>query len=151
MPSVSRASDWEDRLRTYFDRVEDEPFRWGTHDCALFTASAISAMCGVDPAEGFRGTYDTQAGAMEALRATGHGTLLKTVKAWLGEPKSVHLAQRGDIVMRDRTTMGVCVGLFSRFVGQEQGQERLIFVPTASCKYAFTVPFRPPAEPEGTA
>lgn len=136
-----RFSDWEDRLRTYLDRVEEEPFRWGTHDCALFGADCVNAMCGIDPAAGFRGTYDTARGAAEVLRERAEGTLLRTVKSWLGDPKSPHQAKRGDIVMKDAKSVGVCVGRYSWFVGFEQGFERLVVVPTRDCRYAFTVPF----------
>lgn len=129
----------------------EEPFAWGSHDCALFSASAVNAMCGVDPAAAFRGTYDTQRGAAEALKEHGEGTLLKTVRAWFPEEKSVHLAHRGDLVMKDATAVGICVGRYSWFVGREQGMERLVPVPTRDCRYAFTVPFAPPATREGEA
>lgn len=139
--AISRAADWEDRLRTLIDRLRDEPFRWGDNDCALFASSAIKAMCGVDPAGDLRGLYSNEKGAMEALRNHGAGTLLKTVKAWLGDPKPVAQAQRGDIVMLDRTTVGVCVGRFSWFIGEIHGHHGLTALPTNDCKYAFSVPF----------
>lgn len=139
-----RAGDWEDRLATYLDRMSEEPFKYGTNDCALFVAGAIKAMTGVDPAEDYRGKYDTQRAAAEALKEYGEGTLLKTVRAW-AEEKSVHFAQRGDLVMKNATTVGVCVGLFSCFVGDEQGESRMLYFPTAQCRYAFAIPFAPTA------
>lgn len=138
---IARAADWEARLATLLDRLKDAPFKWGTHDCALFSASAVKAMSGVDPAADFRGAYDTEAGARQALRDHAAGTLLRTVKAWLGDPKPVAQAQRGDIVMLDRTTVGVCVGRYSWFVGEQFGARGLVPRPTADCRYAFTVPF----------
>jgi hypothetical protein len=68
---IVRYSDWEERLAVYRDRVEEEPFVWGTHDCALFAAGCVNAMTGVDPAAAFRGTYDSRIGAAEALRDKG--------------------------------------------------------------------------------
>lgn len=142
MTSIIRHQDWEDRLRTYLDRVKEDKFEWGTHDCALFSADCVNAMTGVDPAEVFRGTYDTARGAAEALRTHGGGTLLRTMRQWFGEAlESVHQAQRGDLVMLDRFTVGVCAGRYSWFVGREQGQEGLTIHPTASCRHAFRVPF----------
>jgi hypothetical protein len=138
---MQRHNDWEDRLRTYLDRVEWEPFKWGSHDCALFAADCVRVQTGVDPAEAFRGTYGTATGARGALREHGEGTLFRTVRLWFGEPKSPHQAKRGDVMMKDATTCGVCVGQYSYFVGEEQGLQRLAIVPTASCRYAFTVPF----------
>jgi len=141
MSSLVRHQYWEDALRTYLDRVEWDAFKWGTHDCALFAADCIKAQTGVDPAEVYRGTYSSARGAAEALRLHGAGTLLKTVKSWLGEPICIHHAKRGDIMMRDAKTTGVCVGQYSYFVGVEQGFDRLTILPTASCRYAFSVPF----------
>ncbi|MBB5715841.1 DUF6950 family protein [Sphingomonas aerophila] len=147
--TIVRAPDWEERLALYLDRVAEERFEWGVHDCALHAAAAVKAQTGVDPAAAFRGTYDTRTGSAEALRKHGAGTLLRTVTAWLGEPKHVSQAKRGDIVMKDRTTLGVCVGLYSYFVGEEHGQEGLVHVPTADCSRAFTVPFMAPSSVEG--
>lgn len=146
---IIRSPDWEERLSTYLDRVVDEPFTWGSHDCALFAASAIKAMSGIDPAEAFRGQYDTREGSARALRELGAGTLLKTVTAWLGASKHVSQAKRGDVVMRDRTTLGICVGLYSYFVGEEHGEHGLVSIPTADCSRAFTVPFEAPSNAEG--
>lgn len=146
---IVRAPDWEDRLSTYLDRVAEEPFAWGSHDCALHAASAIKAMTGVDPGSAFRGQYDTRTGSAAALREHGDGTLLKTVTAWLGAPKHASQAKRGDIVMRDRSTLGVCVGAYSYFVGEEHGQNGLVFLPTSDCSRAFTVPFAAPSSVEG--
>lgn len=141
MIELQRHHDWEDRLRTYLDRVEEEPFRWGTHDCAMFGADAIKAMTGVDLGEDIRGTYTSVTSAKEALRACGDGTLLKRVRRHLGDAKPISLAQRGDIVMRDRNTVGVCVGQYSWFVGEEGSRQGLVAYPTSLCAYAFSVPF----------
>ena len=141
MTELARFEDWEERLSLCLDNVADKPFEWGSHDCALFAADCVKAMTGVDPAEAYRGKYDTAHGAAQALREHGAGTLLKTLKAIFGEPISPHFAQRGDVVMLDRTTTGICVGRFSYFVGREEGVEGLLVIPTAQCRYAFRVPF----------
>lgn len=141
MINLKRHDDWEERLSVYLDRVADEPFKWGSHDCALFAADCVLAMTGADPAEAYRGKYDTARGAAEALREHGAGTLLKTLRATFETEVSVHFAQRGDVVMLDATTTGICVGRFSYFVGREQDHEGLAIIPTAQCRYAFRVPF----------
>lgn len=141
-----RYSDWFDRLQTYLDIVSEKPFQWGEHDCALFAMSAVQRMTGVDPGQAFRDRYDDEYGARLALREVGQGTLLRTVKHIFGDPKSVHLWARGDLIMRDRNTIGVCCGPFSAFVGEENGTQGLVYLPTASCRYAFTVPFEACAE-----
>jgi hypothetical protein len=136
-----RFPDWHDRLCVYLDRVTDEPFKWGEHDCALFGADAVERMTGTDIAADYRGQYNDYPSACRALRECGQGTLLKSMKHWFGEPISVHLAKRGDLVMKDRRTVGVCVGQFSWFVAEIGSGAGLIALPTASCRYAFTVPF----------
>ncbi|MBM6577109.1 hypothetical protein KCP91_12070 [Microvirga sp. SRT01] len=143
-----RAPDWEDRLATYLDRVAEEPFAWGSNDCALFASGGIRAMTGVDPGADFRGAYDTRQGSAEALRTFGEGTLLKTTTAWLGNSKHVSQAKRGDVVMKDRHTLGICVGLHSLFVGEEHGHHGTVYVPTADCTRAFTIPFDAPSDGE---
>lgn len=116
--------------------------KWGTFDCALFAADAVFAQTGVDPAADFRSQYDDPRGAALALREHGEGTLLKTIAAWLPST-SVHHAHRGDIVMLDRRTTGVCVGRYSWFIGTPEGLDRLYPVPTNQCEFAFHVPFGP--------
>lgn len=140
-----RLPQWEGLLTAYLERVTEVPFAWGSNDCALFAASAVQAMTGIDPAEGLRGTYRTALGAAEALRQHGAGTLLKTVTLWLGEPKHVAQAHRGDIVMLNRLTCGVCVGRWTYFVGQPESMNRMIWLPTSQCRYAFTLPYGPAA------
>lgn len=136
-----RAPDWEERLAVFLDRKREEPFKWGSNDCALFAADAIKAMTGTDPGEPFRNTYSDRKGAAAALKEDGAGTLLKTTIEWLGQPKHPAFAQRGDIVMKDRNTLGVCVGLHSWFVGEEHGQQGLVSLPTAHATKAFTLPY----------
>lgn len=142
-PDIIRNSDWEERLANKLEQKRDVPFKWGSNDCALFAADCVLSMTGVDPAEAFRGLYDTKTGAAQALRDHGQGTLLKTVRHWFGEEKHVALAQRGDLVMQGSTALGVCVGQYSYFPGTEQNGlvEGLVFVPTAGCSRAFSVPF----------
>ncbi|MET0376885.1 MAG: hypothetical protein ABW128_21845 [Rhizorhabdus sp.] len=139
--TIVRFPDWEERLALYLDTRADMPFRWGHHDCALFAAGAVKAMSGVDPAEVFRDKYDTSAGAALALREHGAGTLLRTCVEWFGASKHISQAKRGDLVMRNRTTLGVCVGQWSWFVGQDDFRAGLISEPTAICSKAFTIPF----------
>lgn len=139
--SIVRYQNWEERLAVYLDRVSEEPFKWGAHDCALFSAGAVNAMTGFDPAEDYREKYDTAKGAAAALRVFGAGTLLRTMRATFASEVTPSFAQRGDVVMKDATSAGICVGRFSYFVGEEGSREGLITIPTAQCRYAFRVPF----------
>lgn len=141
---IVRAHDWEERLACYLDLCSERPFLWGQHDCALFAAGAIKAMTGVDPAADFRGKYDDARGAAAALRELGSGTLYHTVCSWLGQPKPISLAHRGDIVMRNKA-LGVSVGTFAWFAGEEQSGNNLVqglvSIPVADCDKAWGISY----------
>jgi hypothetical protein len=115
--TVQRHQYWESSLSNYLQEVEYEPFKWGSHDCALFAAGAVKAMTGTDLAEQFRGNYDTARGAVKALREFGAGKLQATVTQGLGEPQHIAYAHRGDVVSYEGS-LGICVGKYSLFAGQ---------------------------------
>lgn len=144
-----RHDDWQERLSRYFESVADRRFEWGQHDCALFAASAVEAMTGVDILAEFRGQYSSRVGAAKALREIGQGTLIKTFNHRLGRWKRPALAQRGDIVMFQNSA-GICCGSFSRFIGEydeafqpilsgQFSKSSLIVIPTLACSRAWAV------------
>lgn len=63
-----------ERLAEYLDSAARTPFVWGVFDCLLFPADWRRLVDGVDPAERFRGTYDSERGALRIL--TTHGGFL---------------------------------------------------------------------------
>lgn len=67
---IQRRPDWQRRLDLYLAEVRGTQFSYGTLDCALFTAGAVLAMTGEDPAASFRG-YRTAAGGQRVLRRRG--------------------------------------------------------------------------------
>lgn len=79
---MTRRADWQRRLREYLAERARTPFAWGRHDCALFTAGAVAAMTGTDPARGMRG-YRTAAGGAKKLRAAGHADHVAAARALL--------------------------------------------------------------------
>lgn len=89
--------DWHNRLITVMKAAEKRPFLWGQHDCCLFAADCAEAMSGVNYADGWRGTYDSETGAKKAL-LRGGGSLEKVLAKNLDEIP-VKLAQRGDIAV----------------------------------------------------
>ena len=133
--TLIRKSNWEDDLSVYLAGKAQEPFCWGSHDCALFAASAVEAMTGTDPAADFRGQYDSQTGARAALRSIGHGTLLKTYQARFAEIAPA-FAKRGDLIWNG-FAIGVCNGPDAVFLGDDG----LVLVPRLKWKRAFEVPF----------
>ncbi|MBE5251833.1 DUF6950 family protein [Mixta mediterraneensis] len=104
-------SDWQKSLVTLIKAAEKWPFLWGEHDCCLFAADCVKAMCGEDFAAEFRGTYDSETGAKKAL-LRGGGSLEKVMARFLDEVKPA-LAQRGDIAVIEnagRRCAGVIYG-----------------------------------------
>lgn len=142
---MRRLPDWEERLGAYINQVRDAPFRYGEHDCILHSARAVEVMTGTDIAAGYRGEYDSQAGAAAILKAKGQGTLLRTLDATL-ERRKPSRARRGDLVWFEGS-VGVCVGREALFVGEERLAEKaglvmregLISVPRALWTKAWTV------------
>ncbi|WP_408068300.1 DUF6950 family protein [Yersinia nurmii] len=50
-------------ISTSFTGRLREAFLWGQHDCCLFVADCAEAVCGIDSAGDYRGTYDSALGA----------------------------------------------------------------------------------------
>jgi hypothetical protein len=138
---LARFPNWESRLHAHLETRRDWSFKWGKHDCATFIAGCVTAMTGVDVYADFRGIYDSEESSKAALESAGAKTLHRTVAKWLGKSKPIASAHRGDVVMKDNFTLGICLGRWSYFVGREAHEDGLVAVPTADCKRAFSVPY----------
>ena len=113
----TRLTDWEVRLGDVLDAYANRPFEWGKADCCLFVADCVQALTGDDPAKPYRGRYSNETGARLALTRYGAGTLVATFDAAFRASVAPAFAHRGDIVMIDDMTAGVCMGAFGYFVG----------------------------------
>ncbi len=134
---MPRLIDWEAGLNAYLASVMHTQFSWGSHDCALFAASAAEAITGEDRAADFRGKYDSHAGALQALRDIGSGTLLRTYRDRYPEIP-VGKARRGDLIWNG-FAIGVCIGPVALFVGEPNDKAGLVRVPRGQWKRAFAV------------
>lgn len=94
-----RYRDWTTRLHDTIKAATERPFSWGEFDCCLFAADCSKAICGVDPAEKYRGKYKTETGAKRALAKT-HGSLEAAWDAYF-ERVNPAFMQRGDVVLYD--------------------------------------------------
>lgn len=133
-----RHEDWLERLNAYFDEVYDKPFKWGKYDCCLFAASCVEVMTGFDYMKDERGTYKTEKGAKKALKGK---TLFANLRAKLGKPIPLAMAQRGDVIYHVFDTgpaVGICIGQETFFVGREV-KEGLVTIPTLECSKAFKI------------
>lgn len=129
-----RNDNWAEALDAILTERMSEPFCWGKNDCALFAADCVLAMTGQDYAAAFRGKYDSEIGAVKALKRYGKGDLESTMDAQFPR-KPVTLAQRGDVVMREGA-LGICMGATSFFVTIADG---LAGYKTADCLTAWGV------------
>ncbi|MBF8720511.1 DUF6950 family protein [Pseudomonas guariconensis] len=92
-----RYRDWTTRLSEVIKAALERPFSWGEFDCCLFAADCAVAVCGTDPAQAYRGTYKTEAGAKRALKKN-HGSLEAAWDACFTRVSPAFI-QRGDVAM----------------------------------------------------
>lgn len=92
-----RYRDWTTRLSEVIKAASERPFSWGEFDCCLFAADCAAAVCGTDPAQAYRGTYKTEAGAKRALKKN-HGSLEAAWDACFTRVPPAFI-QRGDVAM----------------------------------------------------
>ena len=126
---MTRRSTWEADLSVYITSVRARPFAYGEHDCGLFAAGAVMAMTGEDPGAPFRGRYSNEIGCAKALKKFGSGDLESTLDA-LFERRPIGRLQRGDLVWNG-DAVGVCMGAYALFVGQEGEAEGLVRIERA--------------------
>lgn len=97
---VRRLPDWPRRLVDHVAACQRKPFCWGMHDCALWAASTVDAMCGSEIAARFRGRYDSERTAFAFLISQGWASLLDAACECVGQKpmRRVLRASRGDLV-----------------------------------------------------
>ena len=134
---MTRISTWEAALSDYIASVRDQPHNYGAHDCGLFFGGGVLAITGNDHAAPFRGKYRTATGAAKVLRKHGAGTLEATIDALFPviEPA---FAQRGDGIWNG-VAVGICMGSYALFVGQEGEKEGLVRIERSAWRKAWRV------------
>ncbi len=144
---MNRREDWPEALARVVQSAHDQPFSWGSHDCAAFAAAAIEAMTDIDLLEPFRGRYSDADSAKAALRAAGHRSLYHFLCRQFGQPVHPVHAGRGDIALahgEDGPALGVITGKDALFVGEAQIGGRvlkagLVAVPKCDLRHCFKV------------
>lgn len=138
---MTRLPGWEGLLHAFLERKAGVSFTWGATDCCMFSADAVEAITGVDPAAAFRGRYSTAGGATRALKRYGAGSIEATIDTKF-EAVGRAFARRGDLVLMDGM-VGVCIGGDAVFVGEEQrdgtGVAGLVRFPRARWSKAWRV------------
>lgn len=139
MMPIARLPDWRSRLSTHLAQVAAQPFGYGQHDCALFAASCVEVMTGVDLAARYRGLYVTLKGGLKLLLTDGFYNHLDVVRAHFDEVQPA-FAQVGDIMVVQEghgiAALGIDVG--ERIAVLQRGG--LGMAPRASAIAAYRVP-----------
>jgi hypothetical protein len=96
---MQRLEDWETRLLAEIDAARFRDFAYGQHDCALFAAGCVDAMCGTTLAETLRAAYHDEASAEAYF--TAQGGWGPAVDALVGADNRIpwQFAQPGDIAL----------------------------------------------------
>jgi len=136
---TKKNENWENKLNEYIESVRLIPFRWGQHDCVTFVCGGILSMTGMDLFAGHDGTYRSKSGATRLVKklAGPSACLVDAVNLYL-PGVDVKLAQRGDVVIF-ASGLGLCYGLNSFFISDNNLQPGLVTVPTLSCPRAWRV------------
>lgn len=103
-----RKQNWPKALQERIKAAREVAFLWGENDCCLFVADCCVEICGVDPAEKYRGRYKTRRGAFGLVKRT-HGSIEAAFDSYFGRiPREQ--AGRGDIALFTSPD-GPCVGV----------------------------------------
>lgn len=93
-------------LRHYLSHAAKRGFKWGEHDCILFSAGWVMNVSGRDPAQPWRGTYRNEAEGKALLeRCGGMATCIAEALAHCGWREVVlgqEMTAPGDIVLVER-------------------------------------------------
>lgn len=133
-----RRADWKSRLAEYLAAGPRRAWGYGANDCALFTAGAVAAMTGTDPAAAWRGRYGDLRAGIALIRAEGYRDHLAFVAAHFEEIAPA-FAQVGDIAVidgADGPALGIVQG--EAIYALSEAGPRL--VPLLAAPRAFRVP-----------
>ena len=112
-----KVEDWPRKLIGYLVEVENKPFRYGTHDCFLFAVDCIKVMTGVDIGGDWRGTYNTELGAVKkVIKKQNKDWDLIDFWSWLMsqhgcQEVKINFAHRGDPVFIDDDNDNLGLGI----------------------------------------
>lgn len=135
-----RYPDWPERLHCFLMEVKERPFKWGEWDCAAFCGEAVKRMTGEDLYAEMKGLYSSEEEAKELIQTKGFDTYESILWKMLGEPISVTVAMRGDVVLSTavrsgHSVIGVSLGENTVFVTIRG----LVWVPTVDCDHAWKI------------
>jgi len=134
-----RVDGWEKRLNGLVEEYRHVPFKYGSHDCAIFAATVIDAIAPLKVRLAFAGKYTGKVGAVRTIRKIGGSDLKAATTALLEcEPVPPQYAQRGDpmvYVVEGVQHLAVCLGAQAA-LPVESG---LQFIPAGDCECCWRI------------
>lgn len=122
-----------DKFYRYIKSQRDQSFKLGVFDCFIFVSNWIQLSSGKVYFEQFKGKYKTKKGWMGLIKREGEG--YENLEDLLNKnftKKNINLASRGDIVLLNGECLGLCDGVNSIFVSENENED-YIYKETQLC------------------
>lgn len=94
-----RRQDWSAKLSEMILLHRSKEFSYGYHDCCLFVARCVDAMCDTHYEEQIIAKYKYQSEEEANRHIENDGGLLEMVTDFLGDPMPRAFAMPGDVVL----------------------------------------------------
>lgn len=116
MGSCVRQQGWESKLAKAVDAARTRRFKWGRHDCSLFSLQCLDAMCGTSTLKEWKGLYKNEKEAYELLESKGGYDAI--YQGYGLVPASPAYAMRGDVAyIGKEKAIGVVIGEYVATTG----------------------------------
>jgi len=125
-------------IKEILDKYENLPFKWGQHDCCLFSANVVKELTDYDYAKEFRGKYSNKKEAFNLVKTLYNCEDLKELVTKLTNQdirQDWDNALPGDFVayfFKDEYVIGINYGDRSYFVTTEG--KKFLKVPNRNCE-----------------
>jgi hypothetical protein len=132
---MERVPNWEERLNDCVAEWYSREHEWGEADCVMWSADAIHAQTGHDPAKDFRGKYHTEEEALQVIKDQGY----LNIAEWMDDlfPRRVRsAAQRGDLILNNEGNLGI---VWAGGVALCVGENGMIRVPREDWRKAWCI------------
>lgn len=128
-------------LNAFIESRRTLPFQWGSNDCCLFAADWALLATSKDPAQRWRGTYESALGAYRLLKGVGGVVSLANLALLPGGWVPVHplSAKRGSIAAFGPVD-SLSLGVVTHPGVAGPGHDGITFLPRSSILAAWSIP-----------
>lgn len=119
---MKRYDDWQNRLTEYVNSVVKKPFKWGEHDCFIFTGQCVKVMTGENYIDEMIGKYHDAESSLKYAKTIGVKNHIEFMsRRFSARPSILHM-MRGDIAvlpgLQSDFALGICQGSKVYTVGE---------------------------------